>query len=258
METSMYGSNAIMPRGRILSYEDAVERYDGTKPIRGRSTDIRPLGRRSNDQFTINRHNDDSIAVRLYHTDIIIYRPDGTIELEPYSSRLTNDYVRHILSGGVTPNYNSQAGRVLWVKHKGYLIPRCAVLSPDFDLISGSEPFIKYSLNRKRSNKALHDSGFNQFSLWLRTQIRLGLDPRQGHRWVTDTLTDSSVRCLDMPEYYSLIVRDLNAFRNVDDQLKDLRFAVLKYYDCIDATEMPFVNDWKELASVVSSKRRYE
>jgi hypothetical protein len=190
----MYGSNAIMPRGRILSYEDAVERYDSTKPIRGRSTDIRPLGRRSNDQFTINRHNDDSIAVRLYHTDIIIYRPDGTIELEPYSSRLTNDYVRHILSGGVTPNYTSQAGRVLWVKHKGYRIPDAAILDKDFNLIAGSEPFTKYSVDRKLSNKAMEESGFNQFSLWLRTQLRLGIDPRQGNKWADQYLSDNTVR----------------------------------------------------------------
>lgn len=253
----MYGSYVVLPRGSILSYEQAVARHDSIKPIRGRSVDTRPLGRRSNDNLTIRRLHDDSIAVRLYSTDIITYRPDGTIELEPYSSKLTDDAVRHILRGGVSAQYTSPVGPVLWVKHKGYRIPDFAVLDRDLNLIAGSKPFTKYSVDRKLSNKAMQESGFNQFRLWLLTQLRLGIDPRQGDRWSGQYISDNVVRCLDQPSCYTDIVREWSAHRNVSDQLRSLRLAVQKYYGCVTEVELAYVNDWKELASVQSSHRKY-
>ena len=253
----MYGSNIVPPRGGILSYEQAVAKHDSIQPIRGRSTDTRPLGRRFNDNLTIRRLHDDSIAVRLYYTNIITYRPDGTIELEPYASKLTDDAVRQILRGGVSTQYTNPAGPVLWVKHKGYRIPDFAVLDKDLNLIAGSKPFTKYSVDRKLSNKAMEESGFNQFSLWLRTQLRIGIDPRQGDRWASQYISDNTVRCLDQPSYYTDIVREWSAYKHVNDQLRNLRLEVQKYYDCITETELAYVNDWKELASVHSSYRKY-
>ena len=253
----MYGSNIILPRGGILSYEQAAMKHDSIKPIRGRSTDTRPLGRRSNDNLTIRRLHDDSIAVRLYSTDIITYRPDGTIELEPYASKLTDDAVRQILRGGVGAQYTNPAGPVLWVKHKGYYTPDFAVLDKDLNLIAGSKPFTKYSVDRKLSNKAMDESGFNQFSLWLRTQLRIGIDPRQGARWAGQYISDNTIRCLDQPSYYTDIVREWSVYRNVNDQLQDLRLKVQKYYDCITATELAYVSDWRDLNSVVASQRKY-
>lgn len=255
----MFGTNTVLPRGGILSYEQAVAKHDSIKPIRGRSTDTRPLGRRSNDNLTIRRLDDNSIAVRLYSTDIITYRPDGTIELEPYDSRLTDDVVRQVLRGGVSTQYTSAAGPVLWVGHKGYRIPSCAVLDKDLNLISGSEPFTKYSIDRKAANEACRKSGFNQFALWLRAQVRLGIEPRQGRSFVNSLwgVDAGVIRSLDIPSYYSDIVRGWSPYRPVEDQLQTLRFAVLRYYDCIRITELAYVNDWRDLNSVVASQRKY-
>ncbi len=253
----MYGSNITLPRGGILSYEQAVTKHDSIKPIRGRSTGIRPLGHRSNDNLTIRRLHDDSIVVRMYSTDIITYRPDGTIELEPYADRLIDDAVRQILRGGASSQYTHLAGPILWVKHKGYRITDCAVLSPDLELISGSVPFTKYSIDRKASNVACQQSGFNQFALWLRTQVRLGIDPRQGDHWASQYIDRATPRCLDEPSRYGDIVREWSAYSSVEDQLRDLRLQVQKYYDCITETELAYVSDWRDLNSVVASQRKY-
>jgi hypothetical protein len=253
----MFGANITLPRCGILAYEEAVIKHDSIKLIRGRSTDIRPLGRRSNDNLTIRRLHDDSIAVRLYHTDIITYRPDGTIELEPYASRLTDDAVRQIFRGSVTPQYTNPAGPVLWVRHKGYRIPSCAVLDKDLNLISGSVPFTKYSVDRKLSNEVMRTSGFNQFALWLRTQVRLGIDPRQGDRWAGQYIDRATPRCLDQPSCYGDIVRLWSTYKSVDEQLRNLRLQVQKYYDCITEAELAYVSDWLDLNSVVASQRKY-
>ena len=252
----MYRSNLILPRCGILSYEDAVQKHDSIAPIRGRSTDVRPLAKRRNDNLTIRRLHDSSIAVRLYHTDIVVYRPDGTIELEPYGSMLTNDAVRTILGRAVTPQYTHPAGPVLWVKSKGYRIPDHAVLDKDLNLISGSAPFTLYRVDKTKARQAAQTSGFNQFSLWLKTQLRIGIDPRQGARWGGLDITTSMVRSLDEPDRYGDIVRDWPAYQHINDQLLRLRREVYRYYDCITEAELPFVEDWRELQSVRSSQMR--
>jgi len=259
----MFGSNIHFPAS-ILSYEAALQRHNSIAPIRGRSTDVRPVAQRRNDNFTIRLDpKDQSVAVRLYQTDIIVYRPDGTIELEPYASRLTDDAVSCILRGGVTPQYDSPVGPVLWAKapdsngfKRGYRIPDFAVLDKDFRLIAGAKPFTKFTVDRKLSKAACRDSGFDQFALWFKTQLRLGFDPRQGGRWSGLHVSDATVRSLDEPDRYADIVREWPSHANPADQLSALRQCVVKYHGAVTETELPYVSDWRGLTSVVSSKRR--
>jgi hypothetical protein len=255
----MYGATYTgLPRGGILSYQQAVQQHDSIVPIRGRSTDTRPVAQRRNGNFTIRRLADGSVVIRLYSTDIVVYRPNGTIELEPYSSKMTNEAVMHIFRGAVRPQYDSAAGPVLWVKSKGYRVPSMAVLGPDLDLIAGSEPFTKFSVDRSKARAAITASGLNQFALWLKTQLRLGIDPRQGDMWMSqyNHTSTAAIRSLDQPDLYGDIAERMSRYTDPDTQLGQMRLAVYKCHDCIVETKLPYVEDWRDLNAVVSSQRR--
>jgi hypothetical protein len=256
----MFGSNIALPRGGITSYQQALVKHDSIAPIRGRSTDVRPLGNRRNDNLTIRKLDNGSIAVRLYQTDIVTYHDDGTIDLEPYSSKLTDEAVRQVFRGAVTASYTNPVGPVLWTNHngtrRGYLVDGCASLDKDLNVIAGTKPFTRYSVSRKKANAACA-KGFNQFKLWVETQVRLGIDPRQGERWGTVHLSNMALACLDEPDRYADIARGMSTYVTVDSHLDAIRRQVLKYHDCVEETEVPYITGWDQLTSIQSSKKRW-
>lgn len=67
------------------TYKDMERNWHTTKPIRGRSVDVRPIGQRRRDWEQIVRHPIDegmwSYAARLYGTDVVTYLPNGDIIL---------------------------------------------------------------------------------------------------------------------------------------------------------------------------------
>lgn len=256
----MFGANIQLPRHGILTYDQAVAKHDSIAPIRGRAVDTRPLGNRRNDSLTIRRcPKTDAIAIRLYQTDIITYNTDGTIDLEPYASKLTDEAVTSVFRGKVRTNYTSPVGPVLWTHGRGYHIPEFATLDKDFNLIAGAKPFTRYSVDRKAANAACK-KGFNQFKLWVQTQVRLGIDPRSGDGWglrYTYDLGGSVVRSLDEPDRYADIARGMSKYVTIDSHLDAIRSAVLKYHDCIVESEVPYVIGWNELTSIQASKRRW-
>jgi hypothetical protein len=259
----MFGSNIVLPRGGITSYEQAVAKHDSIVPIRGRSTDTRPLGQRRNDNFTIRKLDNGSVAIRLYQTDIITYHDDGTIDLEPYASKLTDEAVNQVLRGAVWASYTSPVGPVLWIRNSatnntsmGYLVDGCATLGKDLNIIAGTKPFTRYSVNRKKANAACA-KGFDQFKLWVQTQVRLGIDPRQGERWGTVSLSNMALACLDEPDRYADIARGMSTYVTVDSHLDAIRRQVLTYHDCIEETEVAYVTAYKQLTAIQSSKKRW-
>jgi hypothetical protein len=259
----MFGSNIVLPRGGITSYEQALAKYDSIVPIRGRSTDTRPLGQRRNDNLTIRKLDNGSVAIRLYQTDIITYHDDGTIDLEPYASKLTDEAVNQVLRGAVWASYTNPVGPVLWIRNSatnntsmGYLVDGCATLGKDLNIIAGTKPFTRYSVNRKKANAACA-KGFDQFKLWVQTQVRLGIDPRQGERWGTVSLSNMALACLDEPDRYADIARGMSTYVTVDSHLDAIRRQVLAYHDCIEETEVAYVTAYKQLTAIQSSKKRW-
>lgn len=259
----MFGSNIVLPRGGITSYEQALAKYNSIAPIRGRSADIRPLGQRRNDNLTIRvLPNTNSVAIRLYHTDIITYHTDGTIDLEVYSSKLTDETVGAIFRNAVWASYTNPVGPVLWTRNngdsKGYLIDgaRGATLDKNLNVIGGTKPFTRYNVNRKKANAACA-KGFDQFKLWVQTQVRLGVDPRQGERWAPVSLSNMALACLDEPDRYADIARGMSTYVTVDAHLDAIRHQVLQYHDCIEETEVAHVTDYKQLTAIQSSKKRW-
>ena len=258
----MFGSNIVLPRGGITSYEQALAKYDSIVPIRGRNVDTRPLGQRRNDNLTIRKLDNGSVAIRLYHTDIITYHDDGTIDLEVYSSRLTDETVGAIFRNAVWASYTNPVGPVLWTRNngdsKGYLVDgaRGATLDKDLNVIGWTKPFTRYNVNRRAANAACA-KGFDQFKLWVQTQVRLGIDPRQGERWGTVHLSNMALACLDEPDRYADIARGMSTYVTVDSHLDAIRHQVLQYHDCIEETEVAHVTDYKQLTAIQSSKKRW-
>lgn len=66
-----------------LTYEFFRNRYESTKPIRGRAEDVRPIGKRRRDwELLVKEDRADGVwyGARLYRTNVVMYSPDGQIE----------------------------------------------------------------------------------------------------------------------------------------------------------------------------------
>jgi hypothetical protein len=90
----------------VQDYARALKLHDDTKPLRGRSPEIRPLGnRRDADTYSI-RKNGDAVELVLYKTPVITFEPNGEVVLfvDSYNSVSTHQFLSHvlgILAGGV-------------------------------------------------------------------------------------------------------------------------------------------------------------
>ena len=69
----------------LSSYEYYKKKYAETKPIRGRTPEVRPIGQRRRTWETVEKHDVDGQEVyvcHLYQTDVVKYYPDGSIGLQ--------------------------------------------------------------------------------------------------------------------------------------------------------------------------------
>ena len=67
------------------------QRYNETKPIRGRAADLRPWGNRRRQAELVRKIDDNTYAARLYDTDVVTVHRDGRVVIDiTYNSRTTN------------------------------------------------------------------------------------------------------------------------------------------------------------------------
>lgn len=101
----------------ITTYEQALRRYNATKPWRGRpDQNTRPLGQRAQGNLTLRRLPDDSIAFTLYRTDCVVYHPDGSITLEGTDHLMTRQFISVLTPEGLRPCGSTTLGPL--VAHK--------------------------------------------------------------------------------------------------------------------------------------------
>lgn len=96
------GYQTVMNVPRVNTYALAKKIHDDTKPIRGRSPEIRPLGsRRDADSYWV-RMNGDDVEFVLYKSAVITYKPDGGVVLTPdtYSTVSTHQFFARVLGVG--------------------------------------------------------------------------------------------------------------------------------------------------------------
>lgn len=260
----MFGNNAAHPP-RLLSYGSALRHYNSVVPIRGRSTDVRPATKnRRNDSLLItkNSHSGD-ISIRLYGTDIITYSAEGDgemneIRLQPYSTRLTDHIVCNVLAPHVFAHYCSPVGSVVEVNGVFYNMKDEVVIKPaqkGWTLLSGSKPFTKYTLNRAEAKDALERYKFKEFSLWCKTQLRLGLDvrPATKNRYHNRFYGLTHVNKMAFEHEWPNLIREMTGPYDISYELGILRQAVYVRDQCYDKTEVPFVTRHNELRAIARS-----
>lgn len=270
----MFGSNAQLPR-RLQSFEAALTKYQSIVPIRGRrDQNTRPLVNRKSDTLTIrvdDMENPQSVIVRLYSTDVVTYNIDGTIDLDPYPSRMTCMMV-HSLLGKVSPAWASRdygiPNHVTYVDGRYYHTPEyctvdTATPSGEWQVVGGAKPFSVPQLDRKRAKQALKDVNYYDFKLWLETQIRINLDPRPDRfYWKTSANNwspHSTVRMLqDGPTGWTEMVSEMSARCSLKTELDAIRQTVYKYSDVCDTIEVPYFEDYREVQNALKMMRRYK
>jgi hypothetical protein len=118
------------------SYEYYKVRWEKTKPIRGRSTDVRPLddSRRYRDWERIAKvsiKGQDVYACQLYDTDVVRYYPDGSIGLmiDSWATPTTAEFM-HCHS----PFYACKKYNQIWVYPKGHGVDECYPIPKDVEV----------------------------------------------------------------------------------------------------------------------------
>lgn len=267
----MFGNNIELPN-RILSYNDALKKYNSIKPIRGRSTDVRPLARRSNDNLTIRQDpTTDDIIIRLYQTDIIRYeyRLGGDndlspIHLEPYPSVLTNRVMWSILGPHVTTHWSNRyrgPGLITEVGGRYYHTPSYVTVQPKetgWELTAGAKPVKVPYLNRKEGKQALKDANYYTFKLWLETKMKLGI-AEFGHRYSGPFgwTPQNAVQYLRQGETgWAEISGRMSNYTPLETELRSLREAVYQYEMCYDTKTVEYFESYNEYKNAINQIAR--
>lgn len=256
----------------LTTHASALSTWQSITPVRGRRDDNeRPLYRRSDQTKTIRQLPNGSIALRYHSTDVLVFNTDDTVDLQPYASRSTCAFVWAALGGQgdhVQAMWQDRDYRcpdhITRVGDKYYHTPdfvtvRYAPSEGGWTLVAGNRPIDVPTLDRSKTRAVLRDSGFKTFELWLKTQLKLGVDPRQGGRWLAggNHTSNDVLRCLDEPDRYGDIARGMSAYRHVNDQLAEMRLALYKFHGLTDTIEVPYFNNWGEMNAAFARMRKY-
>jgi len=141
------------------SYKFYEAKYNNTKPIRGRSTDVRPIGQRRRDWETIISRDVDggkSYIANLYNTDCVEYFPDGDIVLRcgQWATPTTAEFIHEHSPFRCFKRYKK-----LWIQNQEELLPingelRLKYLGEDKGWQPAQEIVIKQQVVDKQLAKA--------------------------------------------------------------------------------------------------------
>ena len=151
------GYATVMNVPRVTTYPEAKKIHDSTKPIRGRSPEIRPLGnRRDADSYWV-RMNGDDVEFVLYKSPVITYKPDGSVVLTPdtYSTVSTHQFFARVL--GVGANAVRQNTVITLHDNKRYTVRGKDMLtlkldkSGNWQCVEGAKAQFSWHLDRREA-----------------------------------------------------------------------------------------------------------
>lgn len=242
------------------TYSGALFRWERTAPWRGKTGeyDERPLttNRRAKHKV-IRKLNDGSIACRLYDIDLVIYKPDNTIEIRPYGSKSSWTFIKAIAPCSwriITTNDLTK----IWYSASGGFDSFVRVRT-DADLIRFSrndgdnsweidQTQLRWSsierVNRKGTNEVLSRTRFKDFEAWVK--MRHAIEPIK-HKERPFALRSIQPHGLD--EYYRVIQSVLSSgpevwedavennfltpysWSDVDERLKVIRGNIMRTHE---------------------------
>lgn len=256
----MFGNNIQTPR-KILTYADALARYEAIEPIRRRSDqNTRPLSRRTNDNLTIRKGADGALIVRLYYTDIVTYDTGGTITIQPYPSVVTNRVMSALLYPCISTMWSNRSHplpeNITEVSGRYYHTPGVFTVSQYFTLLDGDVPFEVPRLNRRKTKAALKESRYYDFAVWLKTQERLGLEPLKGDTWRSgpanhDASNVGRLLQYPTPDGWAELARRMSPTAGLKTELGAVRKAVYKYADCYEVESVPYFETYQALQAAL-------
>lgn len=167
-------------------YETAHRWWGNTKPIRGRSVDLRPLAeRRYADCYSIRKDSQtDAIECVLYKTPVVTFMPDGEIHIRNggYATASTHMFIQEVLGSGV--HVNGQRGKTI-VRFSGHALALCnnEMLRLRKDENGRLQPLTTqthyaYRINRKGAN--IVRARFKDFYDYFKGFIKLRAQDAQG------------------------------------------------------------------------------
>ena len=257
---------ASLRRLDLTNYQSALSKWESITPIRGRADqNTRPLYRRGDDSKTIRQNTNGSIALRYYSTDVLTFNTDDTVDLQPYASRSTCQFVWAALKGRDVyalwtdrshpcPDLITQVGGVFY--HTPDYVTLQFTPNDGWVMLGGDEPFEVPRLNQSTTRQALKDTGYTDFTLWLNTQIRLGLDPRLGDAWRSTpyqfSTREVSQYLMAGPEGWPELVRRMSKRTELERDLASLRRAVYQYQGCVETDTVPHFTSHYEMTSALN------
>lgn len=175
----------------LRDYEAAKQKYESTKPIRGRSDDTRPLGKRRTTWMQITKGMEDGVeyyAAKLYNTECVKWYANGNMEISVggWATYTTRDFIAFVLPSSfkvalVRSEIRISGYRV--PKEKGLLLTTTPEHADSADIINNAtlsathyrvqdpEQEYTYSINRAKKKEVFNR--FKDFRDWLKGYLSL-------------------------------------------------------------------------------------
>ena len=154
----MYGQQRNSGISCLPEYEQALKRWEDTKPIRGRAVEVRPLGHRHNvDSYRIAKTEDGSVQCILYKTPVVTFRPNGEVMIQndSWNSVSTTYFIQEVMGIYARIFDNSLC---IGMDYKGIntRVPKEGCFLKRNNLgryeVLNEQPFYVHVINRKKAN----------------------------------------------------------------------------------------------------------
>ena len=155
----MYGQQRNSGIYNIVDYEQALKKWQDTKPIRGRAVEVRPLGHRHNvNSYRIAKTEDGSVQCILYKTPVVTFRPNGEVMIQndSYNSVSTTYFIEEVMGIYARIFDNSlcigmdYTGMNTRIPREGCFLKRNKTTGK-YEVLN-EQPFYVHVINRKKAN----------------------------------------------------------------------------------------------------------
>jgi hypothetical protein len=226
----------------IQSYAEAVKVWQNAVIWPKSPTGPRALADKRKKHMTIERTDAEDIILRLYGHPVMTWHKDGAFTVCEYPSRSTTAFVNRCIPPGVYAS-SSRYFFTLTVDGRCYKV----VDEITFRQRDGAwkadktTPWSVSVVNRTRAKLALHEVGYNEFRLWLKTYVQMAAKPDAPHNWSGEANNSNVITMLRNREWRKLAMYCPDAWDNPDQMLSEIRQIIYHAYKCIDLESVPFL-----------------